>query len=327
MGSDVRAGSGAAGRAPAAGGRDQRGPMERLTQILFVLSRSPGRTATTDRLLAHVGYGAEDVEDRRRQLTRDIGHLTRLGWEIRNVASPGDPAAYRLLAADLRLRVQFSVEEQAELQRVARAADLSGLGDDADREAGFVPRTSGAGDPETVQRAVARRCLLRFTYRGTARVVHPYQVHLRAGGWYLRAREVVGAAQDGRGADVKTFRLDRMTGVRLDRPGTAEPVPPGAHLAIDPVTWEVDPPVDALLRTAPEHVPHVRAMLGAAEVLPDPPGPDDVDLPVLLRVPVTHREAFRGRLYELGSRVRLVGPEDLREQVRTHLLGVLGGAR
>jgi predicted DNA-binding transcriptional regulator YafY len=301
--------------------------MERLTQILFVLSRSPERTATAERLLAHVGYGAAEVEDRRRQLTRDIGHLTRLGWEIRNVGASGDAARYRLVAGDLRLRVQFSAEEQAELQRVARAADLSGLGEDlgpagpASGPPAFVPRRERAGDPEAAQRAVQRRCRLRFTYRGAERDVHPHQVHLRAGGWYLRARE------DG-AEEVKTFRLDRMVGVRLDRPGTAEPAPVGAHLSIDPVTWHVDEPVDALLRTAAEHVPHVRAMLGTAEVVePEAAavGVGEEDLPLLLRVPVTHREAFRGRLYELGSRVRLVGPEDLRQEVADHLRGVVAG--
>ncbi|MFC5382653.1 helix-turn-helix transcriptional regulator [Aquipuribacter nitratireducens] len=310
-----------------AGGRDQRGPMERLTQILFVLSRSPERTASTDRLLAHVGYGAAEPEDRRRQLTRDIGHLTRLGWEIRNVGASGENARYRLVAGDLRLRVQFSPEEQAELQRVARAADLSGLGEDlgpsgpADGPPAFVARRERVGDPEAAQRAVRRRCRLRFTYRGSERDVHPQQVSLRAGGWYLRARE------DG-ASESKTFRLDRMLDVRLDRPGTADPRPAGAHLSIDPVTWQVDAPVDAFLRTAPEHVPHVRAMLGGADVVEAEPavvGVGEEDLPVLVRVPVTHRTAFRGRLYELGSRVRLVGPDDLRDEVRDHLRAVVAG--
>jgi predicted DNA-binding transcriptional regulator YafY len=47
---------------------------------------------------------------------------------------------------------------------------------------------------------------------------------------------------------------------------------------------------------------------------------------VLLDVPVTNRSAFRGRLFELGSRVRLLGPDELRDDVRDHLLAVLGGA-
>lgn len=301
--------------------------MERLTQILFVLSRSPGRTATTERLLEHVGYGSDKTEDRRRQLLRDIRHLTELGWEISPVGAEGEAGRYRLVAGDLRLRVDFSAEEQAELQRAARAAELSdasggaGPGDGAspaDRGT-FAVRPQQVEQLDGVQRAVQARCRLAFDYRGSRREVHPHRVHLRAGGWYLRARPVDGD-------EVKTFRVDRMTGLVLADPGTADVPPVDTHLSIDPVAWQVDPPLVAVVATTEEHVPQVRSMLGGgaratADDDHDGAAPDEV----VLRVPVTHRSAFRGRLLELGSRVRLLGPDELRDEVRRHLLAVVGG--
>ena len=218
--------------------------MERLTQILFVLSRSPGRTASTERLLEHVRYGSDRPEDRRRQLTRDIRHLTDLGWEIAGAGGEGEDGRYRLVAGDLRLRVEFSAAEQAELQRAARVAELSGIAADLgpvpEGHRSFVPRTEHVASLDVVQRAVQARCLLGFDYGGRRREVHPRRVHLRTGGWYLRAREVDAD-------EVKTFRLDRLGDVVLGQPGTAEAAPADAHLGIDPVAWQVDPPVTAVL--------------------------------------------------------------------------------
>jgi predicted DNA-binding transcriptional regulator YafY len=300
--------------------------MERLTQILFVLSRSPDRTATSERLLEHVAYGAATPEDRRRQLVRDIRHLTELGWEISAVGAEGEAGRYRLVAGDLRLRVDFSAAEQAELQRAARVAQLSGLADDLGpgtaSPRSFVPRTETVGELESVQRAVQAHCLLTFDYRGSRRTVHPHRVHLRTGGWYLRARE------DG-DTEVKTFRMDRMQAVRLDQPGTADAPPEDAHLRIDPITWQLDPPLEAVVATTPEHVPQVATMLGGpdpAAVRTDPDAPGAEGDEVVLRLPVTNRSAFRGRLYELGSRVRLLGPDELRDEVRAHLRAVVEGA-
>jgi WYL domain len=41
----------------------------------------------------------------------------------------------------------------------------------------------------------------------------------------------------------------------------------------------------------------------------------DAEDRVTLTIPVTHRAAFRHRLYELGTRVRVLGPEDVRGEI------------
>ena len=79
------------------------------------------------------------------------------------------------------------------------------------------------------------------------------------------------------------------------------------------------PDFDVLVRTTPAHQPHVEAMLGPASAV------ETVGEDVVLTIPVTHRQAFRQRLYELGSRVLLVGPEHVRDEVAAELMAVADG--
>jgi len=297
--------------------RDQLGPMERLTQILSLLST--GRTLAADQILQVVAYGSDSVEDRRDQLRRDVRHLESLGWEITNVAEPGEPARYRLTAVDNRLRVEFTPQQRYELLRAAHAAGLTQLVDDlggggaaADTEFEAAGRPGDAA-LAGVQRAVARHCVLRFTYKGRPRVVHPHALHARPGGWYLTAAEVGQTA-------AKTFAVARMSDVALDPAGSAPPPAQASRPQLDPVTWHVDPPVDVVVLARAEHRPQVESLLGRASHVS--PCPDDPAL-LTLTIPVTHRAAFRRRLYELGTRVRLLGPPEVRDEVRAALRAVV----
>jgi predicted DNA-binding transcriptional regulator YafY len=227
------------------------------------------------------------------------------------------------VTGDLRIRVRFDPAEQAELQRVARVAGLPRLAGETGPFPGEdgTPIVSVPPDPgrlDLVLHAVEGRCLLHFTYRGTRRTVHPVSVHARVTGWYLRGREDLGGAVL---AEPKLFRLDRMADVEVAEPGTARaPEPEDDRVSIDPITWGVDPPLTAVVAAPAEHVPHASDLLGAPSATR--PGPGGT---VLLEIPVTHRAAFRSRLYELGVRVRLLGPPDLREEVRAELSAVLQG--
>ena len=294
--------------------------MERLTQILSMLAGAEGRTLSADDLLDVVPYGAERVEDQRDQLRRDVRHLETLGWEIANIAAEGETARYRLTAVDNRLRVEFTPEQRNELLRAASAAALSELVNDlgGGSSAGVdgpeemvVLTPNETRDLSLVQRAVAQHCRLEFAYRGKVRIVHPQGLYLRRGGWYLTAVEK-------EAAEAKTFVVSRMSNLHIHSPGSA-PIPDeAARPQLDPISWLIDPPLVVVVRTTEQHRAHVEELLGGVASVHD--AGDELELSIR----VTHRAAFRRRLYELGSRVVLVAPEEIRDEVRAELLAVAG---
>lgn len=297
-------------------GRDQRAPMERLVRIAAVL-HAHGRAGVPGADLADVaGFTGEERMD---QLARELRHLRTQGWSIVNVAEQGEGAHYVMETVDNRLTVRLTPGQQRALQQAVLVADRSdlvrrlGLPESA-RPADVAPPSMPLTTPEELSlllRATSQRALLRFTYKGSRRSVHPESVRSQNGTWYLRGRED--------GADVtKTFVVSRMSDVTADAPGTADPPETVRHPGLHPMSWEIDPPVDVELRTTPDYEPDVRRWLGdPAEVR------DDGDH-VVLRYRVTHRAAFRTRLYELGRRVELLGPEEVRREVVAELRRMAG---
>lgn len=311
-------------------GRDQRGPMERLVRIAATLRERGTVGETGERLAEIAGFDGERSMD---QLKRDIRSLTDQGWQIDNVAGQGEPARYRMRTVDNRLRVRLTPPQQRALQRAVLLADRNdligrlGLGDSVDpggspREADVVagvPTTGHDALLATVLQAVRMGSLLRFTYKGTPRVVHPESVRSQNGTWYLRGQEDGPSADADEQASVKAFVVARMSAVTAGPPRSARPVRAVRHRELHPMTWEIDPPVDVTLRTTTDHAPDVRRWLGD-------PAEEDVDGDqVTMRYVVTHRAALRARLYELGRRVVLVGPEDVRRELLAELNELKGG--
>jgi predicted DNA-binding transcriptional regulator YafY len=295
----------------AGGGRDQLGPIERLVRLLAVLESAGLAGAGQQQLLDVARYGGEH-DDQRRALNRELRHLTEAGWDIRNVGDAGGDARYVLRARDTRLRVSLTREQQAEL---ARAATLAGVKDFANLvgDSPYVDVTSpGVSAPllKTAEHpnltlciyAASHRCLLQFMYKRRLRVVHPRVVQPGPSGWYLAGCE------DGQDVE-KNFAVGRMRTLVIDRPGSATVTYDVRHTQLDPLTWLVDPPVDVVVETTDDHVAHVESRLGA------PTSRKDSDDHVRLTIPVTHRAAFRHRLYELGTRVRVLAPEEARAEI------------
>jgi predicted DNA-binding transcriptional regulator YafY len=298
--------------------------MERLVRLASVLHHAGARGVPAANLLEVAGWA--DAADGVSALKRDFRHLAALGWQIDNVAEQGLSAVYRMTTVDNRLRVRLSPEQQAALRRAVLLADRADLADrlglsgpDKPTEVTATLQTGDDAALDTVIRGLRQRSVLRFRYKGSERVVHPESVHTYTTQWYLRGREEGGDV-------VKTYAVNRMRDVHVDAPGTAERPDVSRHIGLHPMSWEVDPPVELTLRTAPEYVDDVRRWLGEpveeqpAETQPAETQPAESTLTYR----VTNRAAFRARVYQLGTRVQVVGPADVRDEILDELAAMAG---
>jgi predicted DNA-binding transcriptional regulator YafY len=307
---------------PAGPGRDQRPAMERLVRLITILNASE-LGVPAQGLIAAVLPGEGDVEAKHRALSRDIEHLSNLGWDIRNVAPAGDDGLYRMYARDNRLRVHLTPAQRGQLLRAAISAGRTDVARHLDDEAR--PSRRGLGDDpgherdkpghelDLAQRAAALRCLIHFDYRGHRRAVHPERVHTGPSGWYLAGRE--------EGQDLtKEFVVERMSDVSLDDPGTASPVADAARPSLDPLSWLQDEPTDVTLEMDEAHLPLAENLLGR------PCSLERSGSRLHATWSVTNRSVFRCRIYELGTRVRVASPPDVRQEIEAELLSILKGA-
>lgn len=296
---------------PAAGGRDQRGPMERLVRIAAVLKVADERGVSADKLVKVAGFDGDNALD---QLSRDLKLLRAQGWQIDRISEEGAPAVYRMVTVDNRLRVRLTPDQQRELQRAVLVADRADLVERLGLPPGERPTELPAmlplsGHDERLSaavKAVQNRCVMTFRYNGKPRVVHPESVRSQNQRWYLRGCE------DG-GDVLKLFVVTHMDDVTIDAPGTARRVSAEPRLELHPMRWKLDPPVAVTLRTSQQHVDDVQRWLGAPRSLTATPESSE------LEYVVTNRAALRVRLYELGERVEVIGPEDVRQELLDEL--------
>lgn len=292
-------------------GRGSREPMERLVRIAALLQARADAGVSAEALIRAAGF--EGSADPGTQISREIRHLENQGWHIENLAGVGEVAHYRMTTVDNRLRVRLTPGQQAALRRAVQLADRNDLA----RRLGL-PEPAAAPTPagaaldavpppalSLVVDAVRDHQVLRFGYKGTPRVVHPESLRNQVGTWYLR-----GVEDGDPDARLKTFVVSRMADAEAGEVGSARRLPAARHHGLHPMAWEVDPPVEVTLAAPAHYAPDVRRWLG--EPLATEPGADDT---VLLRYRVTHREALRSRLVELGRRVRVVGPDAVREEL------------
>lgn len=299
----------------AAPGRDPLKAMTRLVRIMAVLENAGTVGVERDRLVEFAGYGDADPGT---QLGKDLKHLRDQGWQIDNVAGVGETARYRMVAGDNRLRLRLTPAQLDALHRAVILADRADLARRLGVDVGSVPSDVGSqviphgtsSELSLAMQAVTLRSLLRFSYKGTPRVVHPGAVRFKNTQWYLSGQE------DGDDT-IKHFAVGRMSNVALDSPGTATPLETPS-LALHPVRWEIDPPLEVTLRTTPEYIPDLERWLLA------PDRAEEHDGVVDLTYTVTHRAAFRARIYNLGTRVRVVGPPEFRDEVLAELRALVG---
>ncbi|HYI55141.1 MAG TPA: WYL domain-containing protein [Microlunatus sp.] len=285
-------------------GRDQLKPMERLIRLLICLADGDRRGVPIGRLLRMADL-TEDTEASRAQLRRDLAILRQGGWDIRNVAGDGEDGRYVLHARDNTLALLLTPGEIAALREVWAAASM-----DHAKPPPFVGR---------LHHAVRDRSLLSFGYDGRRRVVHPDALYSTGSGWVLLARE--------READPpKEFVTAWIHELAVDEPGTASRVPELPAVRLDPMRWELDPPMRVRLAVPTPFVHDVLGLLPRAVIVSA--GADDHDPDeTLVELVVTNQATFRSRLYALGLRARVLEPPSLVDEIVTTLRAVAGSAR
>ena len=296
-------------------GRDALKAMTRLVRIMAVLEDAGTVGVPRDRLFEVAEYGEADPGT---QLGKDLNHLRAQGWQIDNVAAHGETARYRMVSGDNRLRLRLSADQLDALHRAVILSDRADLAKRLGVKANTLPADVGSEviphetstELSLALKAVTTRSRVRFSYKGTPRLVHPGAVRFKNNQWYLTGQED--------GSDVfKHFAVARMSQVALDPPDTAQRVetPP---LALHPLLWDIDDPVEVTLRTSPELMPDVERWLRAPDREHEHDGVVDVTYTV------THRAAFRARIYMLGTRVEIVEPPEFRDEVLDELRELVG---
>ena len=279
---------------------------QRMRLILGALATRGQIGVTRKRLEREIG----DVPHARQIVMRDIRNLRKAGWKIDSVKRD-DGHYYVLSVVDVRLRRAFSEDERAELLRAAQEAELGQLYEDLGRTKDGTPAEV---DPRIgdVQSAITRRCLLRFVYKHKARVVDPYTLSRKNKGWLLNGLEV------GSGTE-KNFYVHDMADLDVDLPGTAGVVPDDlSSVELNAVSWQVHEPIEAAIETHTQWADQVARELGGSATLSAGPDEDTVRL----SFQVTHTAAFLARLFNLETRVRLVGGDEMRDAARARLLDV-----
>ena len=273
-------------------GRNQVEPMERLIRIVILLSDRGAAGASARQLATAAGY-TEMTDSSLTALRRELTHLRSGGWHVVNSGADGEDGHYLLLPQDNRLAVLLTPGERLSLQQALRDVD-----------ADLAPPPAFLAE---LERAVERHCLTHFTYRTIRRTVHPHTLHSGPSGWMLRGRETSSDI-------VKEFVVTRMDDdVMIGQPGTAEIVATVPHQGLDPMTWLTDPPVEVALSTTPDYVTEVLRVLSGGVVT------DRDESGVRISLRITNRVAFRSRLYELGVRVHVLGPPEMRAEILADL--------
>lgn len=295
---------------------------QRIITVLQVLADHPRRGVNVYDLLSQVGSYSGSEDSQRDQLSRDLRHLRREGFVIDNIAEDGEEACYLLRPGDDRVRVAFTKEQLFQLQRAAVRVGVDRLapmveGGAAAAEASPGPVIDDLEVPAAlteVQRAVTTRAKVRFDYSGRTRTIHPYGLRMAARGWVLEGwEEEAGQA--------KVFSLQKMVHVRIDRPGTASPPERSTRPTLDPLRFELDAPVKAVLQVPQRFRAAVDAMLHSP-LLVEPGPPVAGEASDLLHYEVTNHANFLFRVLRLDERVVLLGGEELRKKLQQMLLQI-----
>lgn len=300
--------------------------VERVLNLLIYLLESP-RPVTADEVRATVlGYDSKSDDAFHRMFERDKDVLRRLGvplkmealdaWEI-DYGYNIDPEEYAIPDPGL------TQEERVALSLAARMVRLGGshAGLDALIKLGGIERSVGlepigadlGAEAETLGSlfaAITERRVVTFSYRATQRRLEPYGMAHRRGHWY-----VVGGTDQGE----RLYRIDRIETLEVgDNPAAFEK-PRGFDVrkVMDTHPWETGggDEVEAKVRFDSD----VAWWAARTLRIPEPQG----DLTTT--VPVANRDAFIGWILSFGDSAEVLGPTELREEIRSRVEAALEG--
>lgn len=282
-----------------------RRPEERILALAAYLHAHPQGVTRSEIAEDVPGYEGGD-EATRRMLHRDLGDLLQ-GFGI-EVVFDDTAGRYRLRPPFFTPAEREALIAATALMRVEglRSSDLDPIGAAVDGEQVQVIVRVHELVP-VLRAAIAARQAVRFTYHGTVREVEPFALACAWDRWYLIARQRPET-------DLRRFRLDRITGnlTEVGEPGGFT-VPGDLSVAIghavDPNVWGEDPPVEALVAVAPDHLERFRRDFAATITDCDAQRSE-------VRLTVRHRASFPVRLAAYRGHARLLGPEELVAEVR-----------
>ncbi len=323
---------------------------ERLLNLVLCLlsAHQPVPRESIRQIVAGYEPGASDAAFER-MFERDKDDLRALGIPIVTVSTAdGGVLGYRILEEDYQLaQVQVTPQQWALLGVAARAwaqANLASAAQSAVRKIESMlpepadeppdiarvvtwqqgPRAGSEALPRIWQ-AIREHRRIRFDYQGRrdeqprARIMEPWSIVGRDGGWYLIGRDV-NIKQPHKGTRV--FRTSRLVGPVV--------------FASDPDSFSVpDHNPDDLITPEPTDWTEARVAIesgyGASvrsRALTDPPAmPDDAGTPDphldgrfamdadVIALRTTDRHALISELCALGSHVRVLAPADLADEV------------
>lgn len=300
--------------------------VERVLNLLIYLLESPRPVTAEDVRATVLGYDDKSDEAFHRMFERDKEVLRRLGvplkmealdaWEI-DYGYTVDPDEYAIPDPEL------THEERVALSLAARMVRLGGshAGLDAliklggiERSAGLEPLGADLGAEADVLGAlfgaITERRRIRFEYRETDRRLEPFGMAHRRGHWYLIGRTPKGE---------RLFRVDRIKSLEVgDEPYSFEK-PEGFDVrsVMDAQPWETggEADLEAKVRFDEEIAWWAARTLRVTE----PEG----DLEVA--IPVANRDAFIGWVLSFGDAVEVLGPEELRAEIRTRVSAAMDG--
>ena len=294
--------------------------IERLLNLLAFLLTTDRPVSADEIRMTVAGYHQSSDEAFRRMFERDKDLLRQMGipldwkatdvWEVEfGYVIPSDE--YEMADPGL------TDEERTALWLAAQVVRVGGQpsGPDAVLKLGGV-RMAGGGEPLAadlglaadvlgdVFQAVSERRVLRFSYRGRGRRLHPYGMLHQRGHWY-----VIGSEQTVDG-DLRAFRIDRAEAfvVGADVDAFIRPEGFSTRDALPSVPWEAgSEDITARVRFDADVAWWAERQLPrTAEVVHDDDGTMIAD------VSVASPEAFVGWILGFDASAEIVSPPELR---------------